>query len=190
MLKITWFSAFFRVLPLCKVTPVGLEPTTQWLRVICSTNWATESFLLVLHRGFELLSLPFCECKVTTFFLFYQIFLQLFLFFLFFHLYFPILIYLKNVLSLRYLRFATKIWIIFFSNFPTSIPRRILMNATANWAPSSIVLSTARLPTPDRVWNSAVRLQKLIICSRNIPPTVIFPPSWMRLEQDSAIYLH
>ena len=26
------------------VTPEGLEPSTQWLRVICSTNWATESF--------------------------------------------------------------------------------------------------------------------------------------------------
>lgn len=25
------------------VTPVRLELTTQWLRVICSTNWATES---------------------------------------------------------------------------------------------------------------------------------------------------
>ena len=29
------------------VTPVRLELTTQWLRVICSTNWATESFSLV-----------------------------------------------------------------------------------------------------------------------------------------------
>ena len=26
------------------VTPEGLEPSTQWLRVICSTSWATESF--------------------------------------------------------------------------------------------------------------------------------------------------
>ena len=35
----------FQHSPLCYwfVTPVRLELTTQWLRVICSTNWATES---------------------------------------------------------------------------------------------------------------------------------------------------
>ena len=27
----------------CAVTPERLELSTQWLRVICSTNWATES---------------------------------------------------------------------------------------------------------------------------------------------------
>ena len=41
-----WFSELFCGLIDPLVTPVGLEPTTQWLRVICSTNWATESCAL------------------------------------------------------------------------------------------------------------------------------------------------
>ena len=47
----TWFR------PL--VTPVGLEPTTHWLRINCSASWATES---TAH------SFPNCDCKGTTFF--------------------------------------------------------------------------------------------------------------------------
>ena len=63
-------SAICLILPFGFVTPVGLEPTTQWLRVICSTNWATES--LYLLAGW-LVSLPFCECKVSHLFWLVQI---------------------------------------------------------------------------------------------------------------------
>ena len=48
-----------------EVTPVGLEPTTQWLRVICSTNWATES----LHC---------CKCKIIINLLTMQFFIKTF----------------------------------------------------------------------------------------------------------------
>ncbi len=46
------------------MTPVGLEPTTQWLRVICSTNWATESFKELRHNQHPL---PFCGAKLPPF---------------------------------------------------------------------------------------------------------------------------
>ena len=32
------------------VTPEGLEPSTHWLRVNCSTNWATESWCLFVSE--------------------------------------------------------------------------------------------------------------------------------------------
>ena len=38
-------SAICLILPIGFVTPEGLEPSTHWLRVSCSTNWATESLL-------------------------------------------------------------------------------------------------------------------------------------------------
>ncbi len=37
---------------LLKVSPPGLEPGARWLRVICSTNWATETF--IFSNKFEL----------------------------------------------------------------------------------------------------------------------------------------
>lgn len=56
-------SAICLILPFGFVTPERLELSTQWLRVICSTNWATKSFHFAIvtfsnHRLFL-----DCGCK-------------------------------------------------------------------------------------------------------------------------------
>ena len=54
-------SAICLILPFGFVTPERLELSTQWLRVICSTNWATESALLLLRcKGKEIFGI----CKI------------------------------------------------------------------------------------------------------------------------------
>lgn len=71
-------SAICLILPFGFVTPEGLEPSTQWLRVICSTNWATESCCFgsrSLRPLQALKGLPcVLRCKVTALFLIDKIF--------------------------------------------------------------------------------------------------------------------
>ena len=55
------------------VHPQGFEPWTPWLRVRCSTNWATGAFTSALKA----LSL-ICGCKSTTIFLNHQTFSHIF----------------------------------------------------------------------------------------------------------------
>ena len=59
---------------LAVVTPEGLEPSTHWLRVSCSTNWATESG--AKSRGGVALRrfVPLLLCKGRIFFLIGKIF--------------------------------------------------------------------------------------------------------------------
>ena len=55
-------SGFYVVLLFFAVVPPGIEPGTQGLSVLCSTNWAMAPLLL------------FCECKGNMFFFFLQVF--------------------------------------------------------------------------------------------------------------------
>ena len=56
-----WFSGIFVGLIDPLVTPERLELSTHWLRVSCSTNWATES---CIWKAF----LSFCGAKLRRFF--------------------------------------------------------------------------------------------------------------------------
>ena len=66
------------------VSPEGLEPSTRWLRVSCSTNWARETRsanapLVCIPREknqLNALYFPKSGCKSTAFFWHDQIFLQ------------------------------------------------------------------------------------------------------------------
>ena len=92
-------SVLCGVLPFLIVTPERLELSTQWLRVICSTNWATESFcesctlnvvmICAIWEALESLFLrglphwlvrcfPQLRCKVKELFCIVQIFLKIF----------------------------------------------------------------------------------------------------------------
>ena len=42
--KKLWITGWFRASKTKMVPPGGFEPSTNWLRVSCSTDWATEAF--------------------------------------------------------------------------------------------------------------------------------------------------